>query len=1524
VARVAALLLLATVLIAGMVVRVPAQSTTINGHTVQYDASGKLLAWPAVQGDAYDQVIGLATNALLNSVPTAANGLPLYYSYSYATGDPLVPANWPHNPGSLYSMLTDSGLAYSAYSGNSAMATLVGNLLTYDLDNGLTKSNWDWPSVPFASADAGDTTYAGAKFGDTNNGQGDGSGIIEPDKVGELGVAFLKYYEYSGLTRFRDAAIQNADVLASHVRAGDATHSPWPFRVDAQKGTVREEYTAQVITPIHLFDELIRLNLGNVSAYQTARQTAWTWLMTYPIQNNVWSNYFEDVPIQADTSNNNQLTAAETARYLMRHPELDPNWETHTRNIIAWIEANFLRVQFGVNTINEQDIYLYAMGSHTSRYASLNAELYERTGDQAALEKAYRSLNWATYMCSPTGICIDSPDIRQSWFTDGYGDYIKHFLEGMGAVPTWAPASQTHLLRSTSIVQSVQYLAGDVIYQTFDGAAQEVFRLNFVPQSVTAGGVLLPLRNDLAQEGWTFDGATGVLRVRHDASTQVHISSSLQNGNVPPTVVLDGPPAGTYVTPVSLQLSATAGDSDGSVDHVDFLQNGSLLATDAVAPYGYNWTAVPAGTYSLTAVATDDLGAKTTSAPVQVVVSTPALPPGPTSLGATVTNGVVTLTWMAPPGGAAHYNVYRSTTNGFIPSASTLIGQPTTTTFTDSGLAPNTYYYRVTAVDAIGTESALSNQANAIIPSNLATDKVVFVDGAGARTSPAITTSQAGELLLAFVAADGPSSSKQTFTVSGAGLTWALATRVNTQPGTSEIWKAVASGVLTNATVTSTPGITGYAQSLTVVTFIGANATGASATAAALNGQPAVTLVTTKGASLVYGVGNDWDNAIGRTPGSGQAIVHQYLAPAGDTLWSQNLVGVAGAAGSSVTLIDTAPASDRWNFAAVEIPVAAPPPQVAVPNVVNLAQAAATTAITNAGLVASASQAASTTVPIGTVISQNPVAGTQVASGSSVGIVVSTGVTVPNVVNLTQAAATIAITNASLNVGTVTTASSATVPSGSVISESPAASTQASGGTSVNLVVSLGLVVPNVVGLTQAAAATAITNAGLVASASQASSTTVPIGTVISQNPASGTHVAGGSSVNIVVSTGVTVPNVVNLTQAAATTAITNAFLNVGTVTTAASATVPSGSVISQSPAAATQASGGTNVNLVVSTGVTVPNVVNLTQAAATTAITNAGLVASASQAASTTVVIGSVISQNPAAGTHVAGGSSVSIVVSTGVTVPNVANLTQAAATTAITSASLNVGTVSTASSTTVLAGSVISQSPAAGTQASGGTSVNLVVSTGPPAAGISVDQTVFSEGAGTRTTAAFNTAAAGEVLIAFAASDGPSPGAQTLTVSGAGLTWTLVQRANTRAGTSEIWKATAAAVLTNATVTSTQTQTGGYRQSLTVVAFRGASGTGASATANGASGAPSVTLVTTKAASLVYGVGNDWDHATARTLGATQTLVHQFVDTTSGDTYWVQARTGAIANANTSVQLNDTAPTTDRWNFASVEVVP
>ncbi|MCK5566028.1 MAG: PASTA domain-containing protein, partial [Planctomycetes bacterium] len=234
---------------------------------------------------------------------------------------------------------------------------------------------------------------------------------------------------------------------------------------------------------------------------------------------------------------------------------------------------------------------------------------------------------------------------------------------------------------------------------------------------------------------------------------------------------------------------------------------------------------------------------------------------------------------------------------------------------------------------------------------------------------------------------------------------------------------------------------------------------------------------------------------------------------------------------------------------------------------------------------------------------------------------------------------------------------------------------------------------------------------------------TVPAGDVISQNPAGGASVMPGTTVDIVVSLGVqmvTVPNVVGQAQATAQSNIVAASLVVGTVTTSYSPTVPVGDVISQNPAGGASVAIGSSVDIVVSLGVqpvTVPNVVGQVQATAEANIVAAGLVASATTAYSDTVPAGDVISQNPAGGASVAPGTTVDIVVSLGVqmvTVPDVVDLAQATAESNIVSAGLAVGTVTTEVNGSVPAGDVISQNPAGGSSVAIGSSVDLVVSLG------------------------------------------------------------------------------------------------------------------------------------------------------------------------------------------------------------------
>jgi len=145
---------------------------------------------------------------------------------------------------------------------------------------------------------------------------------------------------------------------------------------------------------------------------------------------------------------------------------------------------------------------------------------------------------------------------------------------------------------------------------------------------------------------------------------------------------------------------------------------------------------------------------------------------------------------------------------------------------------------------------------------------------------------------------------------------------------------------------------------------------------------------------------------------------------------------------------------------AVSITVSKGPEPTTVPAVVGLPRSTAEAAILNADLtIGTVTEIFSDNVPAGQVISQSPVGNTSAPKGTAVSLVVSKGVemiVVPNVVGLTQSVAQTTITSARLSVGTITEQFHDTIPLGSVVSQSPTASTNISVGASVNLVISKG------------------------------------------------------------------------------------------------------------------------------------------------------------------------------------------------------------------------------------------------------------------------------------------------------------------------------------------------------------------------------------------------------------------------------------------------------------------------------------
>jgi uncharacterized protein (TIGR03382 family) len=176
------------------------------------------------------------------------------------------------------------------------------------------------------------------------------------------------------------------------------------------------------------------------------------------------------------------------------------------------------------------------MASHTARYASVLALWGAVTHDLDAIERARRSFNWATYFSDGSGhvAVVDEPfSVTTAWYSDSYGDYIRHFLSGMATVPAWAPPGENHLLGTSSVVRSIRYETDAIRYETFDSTSQEVLRVTRDPKKVWAADVELP--RDVASNGYSIvrqPEGDYVLTVSHTGATALIVDFT---GNAGPS-----------------------------------------------------------------------------------------------------------------------------------------------------------------------------------------------------------------------------------------------------------------------------------------------------------------------------------------------------------------------------------------------------------------------------------------------------------------------------------------------------------------------------------------------------------------------------------------------------------------------------------------------------------------------------------------------------------------------------------------------------------------------------------------------------------------------------------------------------------------------------------------------------------------------------------------------------------------------------------------------------------------------------
>ncbi len=526
---------------------------SIAGRPVELDAQGKLLPWPMPDNIGYSYSSHFLAQWTI--LWDQYNRQRLHYfhccfDFDRTTYELIPDPTWANSTGYLRAMLQGFVERLYPYTGDARTLIFLEDFVDYELENGRTPADYVWSQVPYASADPGARHYSGWSS--------HGKDYIEPHVVGEDGYAYLRLYEMTGNTKYLRAAILCADALVKNYKRGDETHSPWPVRCYARDGRTEGRpmgpYSANVIEPIMLFDELMRLHQGDVAGYARVRQGAWLWFQTYPLANNVWVGYFEDVV--PSMGNMNQVIPLEFARYVLLHPEKDPQWKEHARQLIAWVKTTPKWPKYvvhGATVTTEQgngiefccNLPNQCCDSHTARLAAVEALYFAKTGDPDYREAAFRSFNWVTYFQGLPGGAHAPFGVNQWWFTDQFADGPRRLMDAFWAVPEWAPADESHLVGSSSVVTKISYGKGSVTYSTFDPVSTDVLRLDFVPESVTLDGRPLGRKQILpsAGSGFVFDESTRVLRIRHVAGRDVDIQGS--GGSTPPQyVTFDNPHLG--------------------------------------------------------------------------------------------------------------------------------------------------------------------------------------------------------------------------------------------------------------------------------------------------------------------------------------------------------------------------------------------------------------------------------------------------------------------------------------------------------------------------------------------------------------------------------------------------------------------------------------------------------------------------------------------------------------------------------------------------------------------------------------------------------------------------------------------------------------------------------------------------------------------------------------------------------------------------------------------------------------------
>jgi len=452
--------------------------------------------------------------------------------------------NWPNGDyGQRVYFVLCGWLDYYRYTSDATAIAHIKMMADHLLDYTLTPADNSWPSFPIS------VPVKGQGYQDY-----DATSFIQLDIAAHEGLAMLRAYQLVGEARWLAAAQHWGDQFAEHLyQAGEPAGAPWGRYANPED--VRRQWEGPASSPalnhltggtamiLEFLDELIRLGYtGQDNQIVAARNAARIYLKEYLLPQwtvvDTWGRHYWDWEAPTQTI----IPMDAVVRYMVNNPEYFPNWRTDGRNIL-----NLFLNRSGVNPNSRGDVYSGAWAYPESSsccgksldYAPLMistnyAEYGQAAQSEWAREMARRQILISTYHFHDNGVVEDNIDggfiVANNWFKIVHPIPLLHVLETMGWQPEVLGANrENHIMRSSAVVNSVEYGKGRIEYSTFDAPANtvDVLRLAFAPQKITADGKQLEAHKDLQQNGYTLKKLSNgdcIVSIRHDGCRKIVVT----------------------------------------------------------------------------------------------------------------------------------------------------------------------------------------------------------------------------------------------------------------------------------------------------------------------------------------------------------------------------------------------------------------------------------------------------------------------------------------------------------------------------------------------------------------------------------------------------------------------------------------------------------------------------------------------------------------------------------------------------------------------------------------------------------------------------------------------------------------------------------------------------------------------------------------------------------------------------------------------------------------------------------------